>query len=145
MCMIVDASRLGLFLADPVHEDAAPIRVWLDGRGGRIVYSTGGKFAQEVVGQARIKLAEYARAGKATVVRPESFLEDAYALEPCIRSNDAHVLALARATGVRLLYTGDEDLTDDFKDKRFIDQPRGKVYSRASNADLLTRSACAHC
>lgn len=141
--MIVDANRLGKFLADPVHEDVAPIREWLDRRGGRIVYSTGGKFAREVGRRLRNKLADYVRAGQATYVSPERFLEDEHTLEPQISSDDPHVLALARATGVRLLYTGDGDLANDFKDKRFIDRPRGKVYSRAGNAHLLTRSACA--
>lgn len=143
MCIIVDADRLGTFLADPVHEDAAPIREWLDRRGGRIVYSTGGKFAHEIGRRLRIKLADYVRAGKAAYVPPERFVDDEIALRPMIRSNDPHVLALARATGVRLLYTGDGNLGRDFKDKRFIDRPRGKVYSRAGNADLLTRSTCA--
>ena len=32
---------------------------------------------------------------------------------------------------------------DDFKNKELIDRPRGKVYSRAANADLLARAACA--
>lgn len=141
--MIIDASRLGRFLADPVHVDAAPIREWLDRRGGTIVYSTAGRFAREVGGRARNKLADYARAGKARLVAPDRLLEDERALAPHISSNDPHVLALARATGVRLLYTGDGDLARDFTDKRFIDRPRGKVYSRASNAHLLTRAACA--
>lgn len=140
--MIVDASRLGTFLADPIHDDAAPIRDWLDRRGGRIVYSTEGKFAGEVVGRARARLAAYAQAGKAIYVPAERFLEYARDLEPLIRSNDSHVLALAKATGVRLLYTGDPDLIRDFKDKQFIDNPRGKVYSGAGNTRLLTRSAC---
>ena len=139
--MIIDANRLGLFLADPVHPDAAPVRRWLDEQGGRIVYSTGGKFADEVVGRARTKLLDYSRAGKAVYVSPKHFERDAGALAPHIRSDDPHVLALARATGVRLLYTGDGALIDDFKDRRFI-QPRGRVYSRAANARLLTRSAC---
>ena len=143
MCMIIDANRLGRFLADPVHEDAAPIRDWLDRRDGRIVYSTGGKFSREVGRGLRSKLAGYVRAGKAIFVPPERFANDEIALRPIISSDDPHVLALARATGVRLLYTADGDLTDDFKDKRFINGPRGKVYSRAVNADLLTRSACA--
>lgn len=141
--MIVDADRLGRFLADPVHEDAAPIREWLDRRGGRIVYSTGGKFAREVGHRLRNKLVDYVRAGKATFVPPDRFVNDESALGPIISSNDPPVLALARATRVRLLYTGDGDLANDFKDKRFIDRPRGKVYSRASNAHLLTRSTCA--
>ena len=141
MCMIVDANRLGIFLADPVHEDSVPVRTWLDAQGGRIVYSTGGKFAQEIVGKARTKLAAYARAGKAVFVSPEHFEADADALAPRIRSDDPHVLALARVTGVRLLYTGDGDLIDDFKDRSLI-SPRGRVYSRAGNANLLTRSVC---
>ncbi len=45
------------------------------------------------------------------------------------RSNDHHIVALAVVSGARLLYTNDRDLTDDFKDKRLIDNPRGKVYS----------------
>ena len=141
--MIVDASRLGLFLAEPVHEDSVPIRKWLDEHGGRIVYSTAGRFADEVVGRARTKLEAYYRAGKAEYVPLEHFEEDAETLASQIRSNDPHIIALARAKGVRLLYTGDGALRDDFKDKRFIDGPRGKVYSRASNKDLLTRSMCA--
>ena len=141
--MIVDADRLGLFLSEPVHEDSVPIRKWLDERGGRIVYSTAGKFANEVVGRARTKLEAYYRAGKAIYVPSGDFEHDAENLASQIRSNDPHVVALARAVGVRLLYTGDGNLRDDFKDKRFIDNPRGRVYSRASNANLLTRSVCA--
>lgn len=141
--MIVDASRLGLFLAEPVHEDSVPIRKWLDKQGGRIVYSTAGKFSKEVVGKARTKLEAYYRAGKAVYVPLERFEEDVNTLAPQILSDDPHVIALARATGVRLLYTGDGALANDFKDKRVIDRPRGKVYSRAGNAHLLTRSACA--
>ena len=44
---------------------------------------------------------------------------------------------------MRLLYTADKDLIADFKDKRFIDNPRGRVYSSAANASLLARSVCA--
>ena len=139
--MIIDANRLGLFLADPVHPDAAPVRRWLDKQGGRIVYSTGGSFAKEVVGRARTKLLAYSRAGKAVYVPANHFEVDADALAPHIRSDDPHVLALARVTGARLLYTGDGALIDDFKDRRLI-QPRGRVYSRAANARLLTSSTC---
>ncbi len=142
MCMIVDANRLGIFLSDPVHEDSIPVRRWVDAQGGRIVYSTGGKFAQEVVGKARAKLEAYAQAGKAVLISPKQFEADATDLAPRIRSDDPHVLALARVTGVRLLYTADGDLIDDFKDRSVIN-PKGRVYSRASNANLLTRSVCA--
>ena len=44
------------------------------------------------------------------------------------RSNDAHVIALAQVGRVRLLYTDDGDLTADFRDRRLISNPRGRVY-----------------
>ena len=45
------------------------------------------------------------------------------------RSNDHHVIALAQVSGARLLYSNDRALQRDFKDKRLIDNPRGRVYS----------------
>ena len=45
MCIIVDANRIGAFLADPPEKDAAPVRRWIDAGKGSVVYSTGGKFA----------------------------------------------------------------------------------------------------
>ena len=144
MCIIVDANRLGAFLADPAGDDAAPLRAWVD-RGGRIVYSTGGAFAREVGRRTRDRLLTYVRAGQATLVPADRFADDERKLRnhPDLRSDDPHVLALARATGVRLLHTGDADLTADFRNKKFIDRPRGKVYSTAANAGLLATARCA--
>ena len=143
MCIIVDASRMGAFLADPPEEDAAPVRRWIDTGRGSVVYSTGGKFAQEIRGHAKQRLLRYSQAGRARLVPEDRFIDDQNILQGQIRSDDPHVLALARATGVRLLYTGDIDLMADFKDKAFLDRPRGKIYSGATNANLLTKSACA--
>ena len=145
MCIIVDANKLGAFLADPADGDSGPIHKWLDRGAGSLVYSTGGKFKEEIQGRYKDKLAEYARAGRAKLVPEGRFADDERSLEarPDLRSDDPHVLALARAAGARLLYTGDSKLISDFKNKKFIDQPRGKVYSGAHNADLLTHSICA--
>ena len=145
MCIIVDANKLGAFLADPADEDSEPVRKWLNRGAGSIVYSTGGKFAQEIQGQVRAKLAQYARAGRAKLIPVNRLADDERDLKTRggLRCDDPHVLALARVAGVRLLYTADSDLISDFKDKRFIDQPRGKVYSGVRNARLLTRSVCA--
>ena len=145
MCIIVDANRLGAFLADPADEDSRPIRKWLDRGAGSIVYSTGGGFKKEIRGRVKAKLANYVRAGRAKLIPGSRFAADERNLKarPELRSDDPHVLALARAARVRLLYTGDDDLILDFKDKRFIDRPRGKIYSGAHNAGLLTGSVCA--
>ena len=145
MCIIVDANRLGNVLAEPADEDAAPIREWLNRKGGSIFYSTDGKFANELGKKSKIQLQNYSRAGKAKLFSASKFEQDLRDLQAQggLRSNDPHILALARASGARLLYTGDQNLIKDFKDGRFIDNPRGKIYSGAANANLLTRSTCA--
>ncbi len=144
MCMIIDANRLGVFLSDQMAEDAKPIHGWLNKGWGNLVYSTGGAFADEICGRSRKKLAGYAQAGRATVIPAGEFEEDEQQLRDneAVRSDDPHVLALARLSGARVLYTGDHALTQDFKDKQLIDKPRGKVYSSAKNANLLTQSTC---
>ena len=53
MCIIVDTNKLGAFLADPADEDSRPIRRWLDRGAGSLVYSTGGRFGQEIRGRVR--------------------------------------------------------------------------------------------
>ena len=145
MCIIVDTNKLGAFLADPPDDDSRPIHKWVERGAGSIVYSTGGRFAQEIQGRVKAKLENYVRAGRAKLIPGSLFTNDERHLEARadLRSDDPHVLALARAAGVRLLYTGDDNLISDFKNKRFIDRPRGKVYSGAYNAGLLTRSVCA--
>ncbi|MDE0130393.1 MAG: hypothetical protein OXQ86_12640 [Gammaproteobacteria bacterium] len=144
MCIIVDADRLGIFLSDPIAEDAAPIHKWLKQGWGKLVYSTSGKFSTEVGGPSKRRLAEHSRAGRATAIPASEFHSDERQLRnnSAVLSNDPHVLALARYSGTRILYTGDGKLMQDFKNKRLIDEPRGKIYSGKKNADLLARSAC---
>ena len=144
MCIIIDANKMGSFLTDPPDDTTAPIHDWLETKGGKIVYSTGGKFAAEIGRRARDRLGIYARSGKAILVDAGRLQADESRLAPRIESNDPHMLALALASQARLLYTDDADLIKDFKNKRFIDNPRGKVYRRGRQAKtLLTKSSCA--
>ena len=53
------------------------------------------------------------------------------------QSNDPHVIALARASGARLLYTNDDDLETDFKNARLISKPRGKIYPNEGWQEFL--------
>ena len=64
-------------------------------------------------------------------------------------SNDAHVLAVAQLGGVRLLFTNDQDLEQDFKSKALIDNPRGNIYHTRVNKSftrahrhLLSSNVC---
>lgn len=63
------------------------------------------------------------------------------------RSDDEHVLALARVSGARLLFTNDVALQDDFRDQRIVGGTRGRIYTtreysdvRRSHRDLLRRT-----
>ena len=143
MCIIVDTDRQGQFFSDPPHPDARPIHDWIR-RKGRLVYSTGGRFASELGEPAKRRLADYFRKGIAKRIPHDGFRDDERHLEETgnLRSNDAHILALARQSGARLLYTGDHDLMKDFKDRKVLTGPRGRVYSDARNRRLLTRKAC---
>ena len=58
------------------------------------------------------------------------------------KSDDVHILALAKASGARLLYTGDKSLIQDFKNRKIINNPSGKIYSDHRNRNLLTRNIC---
>ena len=121
-----------------------PIRKWLRGGPGRaLVFGVGGRFG-EIGGRLRRRLLELVRAGRATPVPATELEEDVQALRGAndLRSDDPHVLALARASGARLLYTADQALIADFKNRRIVSDPRGKVYSGAGNARLLDGVRC---
>ena len=62
-------------------------------------------------------------------------------------SNDEHILALARVSGARLLFTNDRALQDDFRDRSIVGGTRGRVYTtrersdvRSTHRDLLNRA-----
>ena len=124
MCIIVDANKMGIFLADPVREEVKPIHDWLARQGGKLVYSTGSQFAKQVPVE--------------DIEEEEKLLRK----NPIVGSHDPHILALARFSGARVLYTSDKDLSADFKKKKLIDGPRGKIYTRPANARLLTQLPC---
>ena len=131
---------------NPNHPDSAPKREWLQ-NGRKLVFSTGGGFTDEVGESQKYtqKLVEYLRSGRADFFPCEKFASDEEFLKNSnlLKSNDPHVLALARYTGTRLLFTGDSQLIQDFKNSEVINKPRGKVYSNSTNANLLTGSVCA--
>ena len=52
------------------------------------------------------------------------------------RSNDLHVLALARLSGARLLFANDRRLQEDFKNSRIVNNPRGKVYTTSMRSSV---------
>lgn len=143
MCIIIDANVASSVFSDTPPAGAKPVLDWIDSRGGRLVY--GGKLARELerVETARRWLAQQLRAGKARRFSDESLATTLVAVEPACRSNDAHIIALAKVSGARLLYSEDNDLHKDFCDSSLINTPRGKVYrGRPSHRRLLRSDMC---
>jgi len=137
MCLVVDTDRAHIIFGTPFSDAARPIWRWLK-RDGILVY--GGRLASEVerLHSTRRLLAELYRSGKAILedaaaVRRE---EQRYLAEGNLRSNDPHVLALARVSGARVLFTGDQLLIKDFCNPRHL-RPKGKVYQRSEHKRLL--------
>ena len=137
--MIVDANVLGMFLLQPENPNTAPIHEWLRRGWGSIVYSTGGNFKTDINPTNQERLVQLVRAGLARQV-PWRAVQPREAEFGNIRSNDLHILALARADGVGLLYTDDKKLRRDFRDKKLIG---GAIYRDRRDAALLTEDACA--
>ncbi len=142
MCIIIDTNRLGDFF-NSKHEDSKPIRKWLN-NGGTLVYSDGGEFKRAMKSRWRTKLKIYSDSGSAKLIPYDKLREKEIELRESkrLKSDDSHILALAKAAGARLLYTNDHNLMKDFKNGMILNKPKGKVYSRKSNADLLHRSIC---
>jgi hypothetical protein len=146
MCVIVDADVASLVFGANPHADFVPVIRWLQGphRDGCLVF--GGQLARELhkVEGARAYLLELTRAGRARQI-PDAKLrsEEACVLATGLcKSNDPHVIALARVSGARTLCTHDGDLQRDFTNCDLISDPRGKVYKRPNHRHLLchTRS-----
>ena len=111
---------------------------WLEERGGRLV--VGGELLRELSGYANFTawLAGARRSGRISVIPDEAVDSETESLraEGICRSNDEHVLALARLSGARLLFTNDNDLQDDFRDREIVGGVRGRIYTTGERSDV---------
>lgn len=121
---------------------------WLEERNGRLV--VGGELLRELSGYSNFTtwLPDAIRSGCVSII-PDQAVEaetDSLRAEGICRSNDEHVLALARLSGARLLFTNDQALQADFRDREIVGGVRGRIYTtrersdvRRSHRDLLRR------
>lgn len=83
------------------------------------------------------------RAGRTKLVDDTAVNTEAETISTTIalESNDAHILALARISGARLLCSRDQPLHADFLNPKVISKPRGSVYQNAAHVGLIRK----HC
>ncbi|MCY4372354.1 MAG: hypothetical protein OXC31_01195 [Spirochaetaceae bacterium] len=140
MCAIIDANVSPEVFGDDRTPRGKILYDWLTrGRAGRLV--VGGELLRELSQYRKFKawLGEAISAGRARRIRDtvvDSETEAIRAGQSC-RSNDHHILALARVSGARLLFTNDRNLEQDFKNRSLVPDPRGKIYKTPDHHHLL--------
>ena len=146
MCVIIDANQFGDFAAPNTNQSSKDgmerLHKWILTR-GKVVYPEFGQYAEEIASNSKVVrvLKRYKRISRVTVPH-RSELDNAIKefKKKNIKSNDAHILAVAKASHATLLCTKDRDLMDDFRD--FISD--GKIYPNNARAQrrMLDKNTC---
>ena len=139
MCAILDANAAHEVRGRNRSPASEGFFKWIDSGKGKLI--VGGKLREELY-KAGIGewLREAALAGDVRSVDDRKVNREAQQLQNrgSCRSNDHHVIALARVGGARLLYSNDKNLHDDFGNKKLIDKPRGKIYTTVEGRGEFT-------
>jgi len=150
MCLIIDKNVAPqVFGQNSNNDDFRPIIDWLTSptKNGKLV--VGGKLRYELykIENARRFIMGLIRAGRAKDIT-ENVDEETEKVKklPELKSDDPHIIALARVSGARVLCTREKDLHKDFRNPKLIDDPRGHIYQNAKHEHLLSKyghtSAC---
>ena len=139
MCAILDTNTAHQLFGNNRPPAGKAFFDWIDSGTGKLI--VGGKLRQELYKagcgewlRGAILAGDAIEIDDAKVNREKETLED----QALCRSDDPHVIALARLGGARLLYSNDKKLHRDFKDKNLIDNPQGKIYSTLKSGKLTT-------
>lgn len=135
MCAILDANAAHQIFGSGRRPAGEEFLDWIECREGKLV--VGGKQRHEFY---RAGYGEWLReaiiAGKIKEINAKEVKEEKKNIRNLCRSDDHHMIALARLGGARLLYSNDRDLHQDFKNKNLIDKPRGKIYPYSESGEL---------
>lgn len=127
----------------PPNADALPVIDWITTGDGTMVYG-GTKLCAELFGSGTAirTIRAWVQAGRALRYEDKVVDKEAAALEASglATSNDCHVLALAKISGARVLYSKDCKLHADFKAVSVIGD-RGFIYQNPSHASGLAHSS----
>ena len=142
MCLIVDTNVAVQVFASIGPTDFTPVQRALSS--GKAVGVYGGKLTDEylAIKSLRSIIRELDRKGSLRKVS-DSKVEDATETvqnEGQCHSDDPHIIALARVSGVRLLCSNDHDLHTDFTNPRLL-RPPGNVYQEPRHRHLIQK----HC
>ena len=136
MCVILDASARDDVFGASRTPAGKQFFEWLESRRARLVL--GGKLTRELAGSRVFeKWAETAIADGRAVRFDNGQVDteaDRLAANWSGKSNDQHVIALARVSGARILFAADGGLRDDFRDAELVPRPQGKLLPMGESA-----------
>ena len=125
MSIIIDANRSGDFsLPATYHAPEILRRV----RDKKLRVAVGGRLLKELMNtKLRDLIVEWNRSGRLRRIDDEIVDQEELAVNHMnISSDDSHILALARVSNERFLYTQDGNLINDFTNVRIL-RPKGKI------------------
>ena len=138
MCAIVDNNVANEVFGRKAPEAGRHFRRWLGSRNGRLV--VGGRLLEELRGSSEFRewFQQNELSGRLLQVNAEEVgrEEEGIKRSKLQTSDDEHVLALAVASGARLLYTNDSLLMDDFRNRNIISGTPGKIYTTKDRKDF---------
>ena len=126
MCVrtILDASAFGHLCSGTKNSAGDQLRKWIGRRNGVVVYSTYGKYDEELSKHrdARELLGSFVDNGKAEDIDRADYKAALKKIpsNPPRKSNDPHILALALASEATVLFSCDKNLRKDFADTEII-------------------------
>ena len=152
MCAIIDANVSHQVFGSEKPSAGEKFFDWINTGKGRLV--VGGKLRGELykIGNFSVWAREAVLTGRMRMESESAVRAKTVQLKKQGRceSDDEHIIALTKVSGVRLLYSNDIELHEDFSNPRLISRPRGKIYTTNKGNDfsethrgLLNRAACA--
>lgn len=139
MCAIIDNNVRDELVKENPSAIGSHFRKWLSDRKGKLV--VGGKLLEELRENVAVKLwiSSRIQAGVVDHIEDRKVDEMTDFIRDQCRSDDPHIIALARVSGARLLYTADRDLMDDFRNRKLLGgRIQGKIYNANIEKDTLS-------
>ena len=130
MCAIIDKNVVFQAFGEKTTVAGKKFREWLESSQGMLV--VGGGNLDELITNSNFSkwFSEAIRRGGWVRQVSRTDIDSARNnLNQNFTSNDEHVLALALASGARLLFTNDRDLQQDFGNTNILPHPSGQVYT----------------
>lgn len=153
MCIIIDINCLSSVFnnEDINHDDFKPINDWIYQGKGKIVMG-GTKYSNELSKSRKYLglIAELARKNKVVHCEDEIVDSQQSIVEELIKDNgcdDPHLIAIVRATKVKLICTKEERAIKYLKNKDLYESSshRPKIYRRKEHSGLLVDENIATC